>query len=312
MEEAKEAILRILKQVVFKLVKKVLKILILIAIPIIVLAASVYYMVVYVEGAEVEGDWSSVPFAAGQYISGVSVGENGMFNSKLSAQELWDKMIENGSRVNEYLEGPEELARLMKAEIVTQYPDTRPANKINDPINWEKILKDSDSLQGIIKFDRANSDGTTSTMTYVEPQILEGWIEEYNTTGNEEAKRQALSHFTLRKNTGTSSNNTNVVTSGKMANVSEAIVKEATKMNTYGLSGSVCQTWVEYVYGNAGFGYVPCGCCAYLAGTKWGISSDFSQIVNGAAIWTGAGSYRGTKSCSHASQRRMWACWYLL
>lgn len=304
MEEAKEELLRILKNVVFKLIKKVLIVLILICTPILIFAASVYFMVVHVEAAEVEGDWSSVPFAAGQYISGVSAGEDGMLKSTISAQELWDKMIENGSRVNEYLEGPEELVRLMKAEIVTQYPDTRPANKINDPIDWEEVLKDSDSLQGIIKFDRADSNGSTSTMTYVEPQILEGWIEEYNTTGNEEAKKQALSHFTLRKNTGTSNNinNTNVVTSGKMADVSEAIVKEATKLNTYGLSGSVCQAWVGTVYDKAGLGYVPSGCCAYLAGTKWGISSDFSKIVNGAAIWTGAGTYRGTKSCSHASQ----------
>ena len=95
-------------------------------------------------------------------------------------------------------------------------------------------------------------------------------------------------------------------------NVSSAIVKEATKMNTYGLSGSVCQTWVGTVYEKAGFGYVPSGCCAYLAGTKWGISNDFSKIVNGAAVWTGPGTYRGTKSCSHASLRRMWTCRYLL
>lgn len=302
MEEAKEAVLGTLKKVVFKLIKRVLIVLFLLVLPIILLAASLYFMVVHVEAAEVEGDWSSTPFAAGQYISGVSVGEDGNLKSTITAQELWDKMIENGSRVNEYLEGPEDLVRLMKAEIVTQYPDTRPADKINDPIDWEAVLEGSDSLQGIIKFDRANSDGTTSTMTYVEPQILEGWIEEYNTTGNETAKRQALSHFTLRQNTSTSSDNTNVTTSGKMADVSEAIVKEATKLNTYGLSGSVCQTWVGTVYQKAGFGYVPSGCCAYLAGTKWGTSSDFSQIVNGAAVWTGAGSYRGTKSCSHASQ----------
>lgn len=280
---------------------------------IILLAAALYWLTVD-DGTFKEGDWSSTPYAAGEYINGVSVNSDGTLNSNISAQDLWNKMLENKNRVDLYLDTPEELARLMKAEIVTQYPDTRP--NPDEEINWKEIFENPDEFQGIIKFKRADSNNNISTMTYVEPQILEGWIEEYNTTGDETVKNKILSHFTLRKNAGTNgsgdNNGTNVATSGKMANVSNAIVKEATKMNTYGLSGSVCQTWVGTVYEKAGFGYVPSGCCAYLAGTKWGISNDFSKIVNGAAVWTGPGTYRGTKSCSHASLRRMWTCRYLL
>ncbi len=307
MEEAKQAIKNFFTKLK-KNRKRFLKLLILLVVVIVFLAGSTYDITIE-DGTYKEKDWSSTPYAAGEYTKGVSVKEDGTLESKTTAQELWDKMQKEKSRVSEYLKSPEELARLMKAEIVTQYPDTRPYP--NQSIDWDEVIEDPNALQGIIKFKRAKTDGNIETMTYVEPQILEGWIEDYNTTGSEEAKKKATSHFTLRKSTEVNAG-TNVTTSGKVADVSEKIIKELVKKSTYGLSGSVCQTWVGTVYERAGFGYTPSGCCAYLAGTKWGISKDFSQIVNGAAVWTGKGSYRGTKSCSHASQRWLWSCWYLL
>lgn len=77
----------------------------------------------------------------------------------------------------------------MNAEVVTQYPDLR-----KDPdkkIDWDKVLKDSDSLQGIIKFKRAGTDNTKTTMTYVDQETFQGYIDEYNKTGSETAKQNA-------------------------------------------------------------------------------------------------------------------------
>lgn len=58
----------------------------------------------------------------------------------------------NNSRVDEYLDGPEDLLKLMNAEIITNYPDTR-ANP-DEEIDWDTLNKniDSNEVQGIIKF----------------------------------------------------------------------------------------------------------------------------------------------------------------
>lgn len=192
--------------------RKVKKILLLALIPIIIvlILAGTSYLTTKDDAEYREGDMSSTPYAASTYINNVKVEEDGTLKSDKTAQELWDEMIKNGSRVNQYLSNPRELAILMKAEIVTQYPDTR-----KDPdkeIDWKEIKKNEDQLQGIVKFKRA-SDGQTAenatTMTYVDPATFQSYIDDYNETGSEEAKKNALKHFTLRK-----TSTTNVTTSG--------------------------------------------------------------------------------------------------
>lgn len=291
-----------IKVVLKKVGKKTVMLFLPIIIIIVLLSSFVYYIDVWVDGKG-EDDWSGTPYAAGQYTSNITINTDGSINSSMNAQELWDKMIENGSRVNLYLDSPDELLKLMNAEIITQFPDTRKREDINQDIDWDSINNINESvLQGIIKFKRKDENGNESILTYVEPYLFDAMLEDYNSTSDAETKKDLLSHFTIRENTSStsdSSSGTNVVVTGKVADVTNAIVNEITKMDTYGLSGSVCQTWVGKAYQAAGFGYVPSGCCAYLAGTKWGVSSDFSQIVSGAAVWTGEGSYRGTQCKRH-------------
>lgn len=62
------------------------------------------------------------------------------------------RISKNDSRVIEYLEGPEDLLKLMNAELITNYPDTR--ENPDEEIDWETLNKnvDSNEVQGIIKF----------------------------------------------------------------------------------------------------------------------------------------------------------------
>lgn len=167
---------------------------------IIVLLASFIYFITIDDGTYKEDDWTSTPFGAAQYTSNVTVSDTGELKSSMTAQELWDKMIKEGSRVNLYLDNPEQLLKLMNAEMITQFMDTR-ANP-NDPIDWEAMTDvNSNNLQGIIKLKRASSDGgDKTTMTYVDPDTFQSYINEYNSSGSEEAKKNALSHFTLGSN----------------------------------------------------------------------------------------------------------------
>lgn len=195
MDEAKEAIKELGKKIK-RHYKRVIQAIIVLIFLLILLGGAVYYTTVD-DGTYKEDDWSSTPYGAGQYKNGVTVDADGNLKNGMTAQELWDKMIENKSRVDEYLDGPEELARLMRAEIVTKYPDTRP--KPDEEIKWEELIKNPDIMQGIIKFKRAGNDGNKTTMRYVSPSTFQGYIDTYNQTGSEEAKQNALHSFTLKK-----------------------------------------------------------------------------------------------------------------
>lgn len=145
----------------------------------ILISACVYYITID-DGTYKEDDWTSPGFAAAQSTKSATISSDGTLGTAYTAQELWDKMIEEGSRVDEYLDGPEELAKLMNAEIVTQYPDTR-ANP-DEEINWDEVLKaDSTSMQGIIKLKR-NIIQDNSTITGDQLETLKA---DYDTYKNE-------------------------------------------------------------------------------------------------------------------------------
>ena len=149
-----------IKKVLKLFLKMLLRILLPVIIIIVILAACVYYITVD-DGTYKENDWSSTGFGVAQNTKSAKISlEDGSLSTSYTPQELWDKMIKEGSRVDEYLKDASELAKLMDAEIITQYPDTR-----KDPtkdIDWEEILKtDSSKLQGIIKLKRNLVDGKT-------------------------------------------------------------------------------------------------------------------------------------------------------
>lgn len=199
-----ENIKGVMKKAVKSSMRRILPI-IMIAVLVLVTLAAMDYAITLDDGVYKEGDMSSTPYAASTYINSITVEKDGTLKSEKTAQELWDEMKKNGSRVDKYLSNPKELARLMKAEIVTQYPDTR--KDPDEEIDWKEIKKNEDLLQGIVKFKRA-SDGQDSnnatTMSYVDPATFQGYIEEYNNTGSQTAKENALKHFTLKETTTTS------------------------------------------------------------------------------------------------------------
>lgn len=175
-----------------KVVKKAIKAaLVPIIIPIIciimvivLLAACVYFITVD-DGTYKEDDWSSPMFGARQYTNGVTVGEDGMLTSEYTAQELWDKLKANNSRVVTYLKDSKQLAKLMNAEIITQYPDTR--ENPDTKINWSQILNpDEKTLQGIIKFKRNIIEGNYS----LTKEMLEEFKKEYDQYMKEEGEQK--------------------------------------------------------------------------------------------------------------------------
>ena len=238
------------KQVAKKITKAILihaLPIVLIVLGIFVLLASIIDFITQNDGEYRENDWSSTPYAGEQYTDNVTINDDGTATTSMTAQELWDEMIINGSRVDEYLDSPEELLKLMNAELVTNYPDTRP--NPNEPIDWETINSDINSkeVQGIIKFNRARDNGANQLLTFVDEDTFYSWVEQYVTTGNLEARENALTHFTINSNS-------NMVyefsEEDLTTDISNAIVQSS--YNTPTTAAGLCQAWVRQVYENAG------------------------------------------------------------
>lgn len=162
----------------------------------IMLGVAFIYLTNLDDGIYKEGDKTNVPFAVSQYTNNVEIDDEGKVTVDKTARELWDEMVKNNNRITNYLSGPEELVKLMNAQLVTQYPDTR--KDTSKAYDWDKLNDpDSKEIQGIIKFKRAYEDGTTDWITYVPPDKFQAYIDEYNRSGNEKAKEKAMKHFTI-------------------------------------------------------------------------------------------------------------------
>lgn len=286
MEEELKKVLKVIGKVIKNTLKVILLPLLPIILILILLAGAVYFITVS-DGTFEEGDWTSPGYGAAVYKSEITVNADGTISTSSSAQEIWDKLVEEGSPVTAYLDSAEELAKLMNAEIITQYPDTR--SNPDASIDWDSIIN-GDSLQGIIKFKRSDENGNKSTMTYVDPDTFQSYIDEYNETGSETAKNNALSHFTLTKSANSSESGVGGAVAagdGVMTDVSQAIINAT---NTTSWPGAqLCAGWVDNVYANAGV-----GACrhisAYESYKHHCISTDMSAIPIGAAVYgTGSG-----------------------
>ncbi len=288
-EEIKNFIKKVGKRILKVIKSFVLPIVLIIAI-ITVLLAGFVYLITLDDGSKKEGDISNAPYAASTYTQSVTIDENGNITTNMTAQALWDEMIKNNSRVNVYLEGPEDLLKLMNAELVTNYPDTRP--NPDEEIDWETLNKDvtSNKVQGIIKFRRARDDGSTITLTFVNADTFYDWVEEYNISGDESVREQILTHFTIVEGTGTGIGGSNVQLNynGKdiITDISEAIVRAA--QTTPSPGAGLCQAWVRQVYANAGLPNVYYT-GAYQAFQQTCVSTDVNNIPIGAAVY-GTGS----------------------
>ena len=190
------------KKIVKKAIITALKPIIIIGLIICLIAAficSIMYVITLDTGTLKDGSWDNVPYASSQYGSNITIDEDGIASTEISAQEVWDKLIENKSNITEYIKKPETLKKLLNAEMVTNFLDTR--QNPDDPIDWDSINSDTESkaIQGIIKLKRATAEGEIKTLVYVDPDTFQSYIDEYNATGSETAKQQALSHFTIEK-----------------------------------------------------------------------------------------------------------------
>mgnify|MGYP004519752815 CR=1 FL=1 len=201
MQEGWNNVKRILK----KAGKRFLIILLPLILIVVILASAVYFITID-DGTYKDNDWSSTNYGASQFINDITISDNKIANNT-SVQEIWDKMIKSGCRVDKYLSTPEELAKLMMAEIVTKFPDIRanPDAPIDwSSVDWSKIVNNEAELQGIIKFKRSDENNKVTTMKYASEEEFYGYIEEYNSSGSEKAKNNALTHFTLKKVTSSS------------------------------------------------------------------------------------------------------------
>ena len=287
MEDFKEAAKKAGKIILRTVTTLLFPIIVIICVILVLVSAFVYFITID-DGTYKEDDWSNAPYGASAFSNETTISSDGSISTSMTPQELWDKLIENGSSVADYLDSPEELAKLVKAEMITKYPDTRP--NPDEDINWDDVIN-GDSIQGIIKFKRADTDGNKSTMTYVDPATFQGYIDEYNSTGSESAKQAALSHFTLRQTAAsTSSGNGGAIAAGEgvMTDISQRLIDAAN--NTAWPGAGLCAGWVYDVYDTAGI--APCRhYSAYESYKHHCISTDMSAIPIGASVYgTGSGS----------------------
>ena len=206
-------------------------IIVAIIIVILLLLVATSYVLKIIDGTEDSDDDSNVPASVSSYTSSTSVNDEGELTVDSTVQELWDELVEEDSRVSEYLDSAEELAKLINAELITQNVDTR--SDPDEEIDWDEVIEemtgesseDEDSeeesedtesientdedtvtnIQGIIKFKRVTSDNTDGeTMSYVDYDTFYGWIDEYE-SGETGVLDDLLTHFTLETTTTTSS-----------------------------------------------------------------------------------------------------------
>ena len=132
MEKAAEIIKKIAKRIGKAIARIFLPHILIIILIVVIVAGGVYVI----------KEWTSnvVNNIANSFRENVTISaENGKISTTITSQELWNEMIESGYEVNRYLDKPEELAKLLKAELVTQLPDTR--SNVEEEIDWDKVLK---------------------------------------------------------------------------------------------------------------------------------------------------------------------------
>lgn len=294
MEEGWEFTKKLLKKAL-KIIRRHLRTLLLILLPvilIIVLLSAAVYFVTVDDGTYKDDDWKSPAYGAAVYTSSTTISEDGKIKTEKTAKEIWDEMKKNNARTSLYLDDEKQLAKLMNAEVVTKYPDTRP--NPDDPIDWSTVnLEDSNELQGIIKFRRQDKDENKSTLTYVDHETFYSWIEEYNNSGSESAKNNALSHFTIQQEEENVDGDIMISPDDVTTELSEAIVKAAKEEPASG--AGYCQRWVYRVYKRAGIVENPSP-SAYEAYKKYCQSTSKDNIPVGAAVY---GTGRNSGGAGH-------------
>ena len=81
---------------------------------------------------------------------------------------------------------------------------------------------------------------------------------------------------------------------GKLTQAQMDVIRVATNSDAYGIAarGGYCQAWAANVYGVAGFP-IDGSSCARQSGERYGVSSDFTTVPPGAAVYGYSGSKYG-------------------
>ena len=193
-----------LKKILKKLLKLIIKLILSHSFIFLIIVAAAFFIFVFIDGEIWE---AKAAVSTSNYVGDTSIGNDGKITTTNTIQEVWDKKKEKNERVDVYLSTPEELAKLMNAELVTQFLDTRP--NPDAPIDWNSEAinnPNSNEVQGIIKLKRADTKGKITTMTYKDPETFQKYIDEYNESGAEKDRNRALQHFTLEKTSLSSGN----------------------------------------------------------------------------------------------------------
>lgn len=267
---------------------------------IIVILISSLYILKGKEIAYAQDDPKNVPAKAANFTNNVTIDSNGKIATAQTPLELWNELVKNGSEITKYLDSAEELSKLMNAQLVTQYMDTRDEKEIEKDIDWDSIYQQTDStdVQGIIKMKRADSAGNETRMTYASLDQYLTWMESYNETGDANAKKNLLSHFTLEEYSASENKLSGITysTSDVMTDISQRII-DATKTTPWAGKG-YCQRWVRQVYNNAGLGNGGAYGSAYEAYKGRCISTDRTNIPIGASVYC-TGQSNGNTQYGH-------------
>ena len=161
------------------------------------LLAGLFHFFTKQNGIEDPDDKKNGPAAARSLINNTNISGNGNIEFGETIQETWDNLKKQGNALTNYLSSAQELAKLITAASALDYPDTR--KNPDTPIDWNDIDVNSRDVQGIVKFKRALSDGTTITMRYVSPSEFNKLVNNYLSSGSEKDRNEALKYFTVER-----------------------------------------------------------------------------------------------------------------
>lgn len=163
---------------------------------VLIFLASIYHFLTIDSGTENPSNPSNVPGNVSVFLDNITIGKDGMINfeDQETGEELWKRLVEAESNVNGYLKNSEELMKLVNAQIVTQFLDTRsdPDEEIDWDDNQETIIE-----HGIIKLKREDTSGEISNMTFIDSESFYSKVSDYNSNPTDEKKNEILGLYTI-------------------------------------------------------------------------------------------------------------------
>lgn len=169
-----------LKEIIKEIIKvRVFKIILVLCLIFFVLIPTIIYYITLDDALYKDGDMSSTPYVASVYTSNVNFSEEGMKfsytdeitgvteekTSSEMAQILWEEMSDRDNNLKNYLDEVGELEKLMKAELITQFP---------------KIRNKNVALNGTVEFKRYKTDGKSDMLEYMDKEKFDKLIDEEN------------------------------------------------------------------------------------------------------------------------------------